>query len=105
MLRSLAVPSLAVLAAVLTTDAHALAKPCGSPVASPDLEEMLVRAHVALDLAGTDRVALDPTRRCIGIQVRTRGTARLVKLLLRGVEVPGEAVDIQVVPPAAARGA
>jgi hypothetical protein len=49
-------------------------------------------------------VAVDPAIRCIGIQVRTPGTARLVKLLLRGVEVPREAVELRVVPPAAAPG-
>ena len=54
------------------------------------------RASVALDLAGTDQVAIDSTGHCIGVQVRSYGTARLVKLILRGVEVPRQAVELRV---------
>jgi hypothetical protein len=105
MLHSLALSSLAVSAFALTSGAGALAKPCAGGTAAPGLEEMLPRARVALDIPGTEQVALDPTRRCIGIQVRTTGTARLVQLLLRGVGVPREAVDLEVVEPLPAPGA
>jgi hypothetical protein len=105
MLRSFALSSLAVSAFALSSAPESLAKPCTGVTAVPALEEMLPRARAALDIAGTEQVALDPARRCIGIQVRTRGTARLVKLLLRGVEVPREAVDLRVVEPVAVPGA
>jgi hypothetical protein len=84
-------------AAALTITPVPLAKPCDGRTAVPALEQLLPRARLALDLPGTDQVTLDPTGRCIGIQVRTPGTARLVKLLLRGVEVPRSAVDLRVV--------
>lgn len=95
---SLALPSAAAatLAATVVTP-EAVTEPCDGRAAVPALEEMLPRARVALDLAGTDEVTLDPAGRCIGIQVRTSGTARLVKLLLRGVEVPRSAVNLRVV--------
>ena len=104
MLHSLALTSAASVAVALTTTVPSLAKPCDGRMAAPALKEMLPLARVALDLPGTDHVAVDPAIRCIGIQVRTPGTARLVKLLLRGVEVPREAVELRVVPPAAAPG-
>jgi len=100
MLRSLALSSIAVSAFALTSGLDTLAKPCDGLTAVPALEEMLPRARAALGIAGTDQVALDPARRCIGIQVRTHGTARLVKLLLRGIKIPREAVDLRVVEPA-----
>lgn len=105
MLRSLALPSVVVSALALTPSFDTLAKPCDGSTAIPLLEEMLPRARAALDIPGTEQVALDPARRCIGIQVRTQGTARLVKLLLRGVKIPREAVDLRVVEPAPATGA
>jgi len=105
MLRSLALSSIAVSAFALTPKLENFAKPCDGLTAVPALEEMLLRARAALDIPGTEQVALDPTRRCIGIQVRTQGTARLVKLLLRGVEIPREAVDLRVVEPVTAPGA
>jgi hypothetical protein len=74
-------------------------------VGTPALEELLPRVRIALDLAGTEQVGLDPAGRCIGVQVRTRGTARLVKLLLRGMDVPREAVDLRVVEVQPAPGA
>lgn len=92
---SLALPSAA--AATLAATPEGVAKPCDGRTAVPALEQMLPRARVALDLAGTDEVTLDPAGRCIGIQVRSSGTARLVKLLLRGVEVPRSAVNLRVV--------
>ena len=97
MLRSLALPPLAISAFALMSAADRSVKPCDGRIAAPALEEMFPRARTALRLPGTAQVALDPTGRCIGIEVRTRGTARLVKLLLRGVEVPREAVDLRVV--------
>jgi hypothetical protein len=94
--RSLVLPSVAVAALALAATAAPSAKPC-SGAAGTALEELLPRVRLALDLAGTDEVALDPSRRCIGVQVRSRGTARLVKLLLRGMDVPLETVDLRVV--------
>jgi hypothetical protein len=105
MLRPFALSSIALSAFALTSALDTLAKPCTGLTAVPALEEMLPRARAALDIPGTEQVALDPARRCIGIQVRTPGTARLVKLLLRGVEIPREAVDLRVVEPVPAPGA
>ena len=104
MARSLALWSIAVSGIALTLGLDTLAKPCNGLTAVPALEEMLPRARAALDIPGTEQVAVDPARRCIGIQVRTRGTARLVKLLLRGVKIPREAVDLRVVEPVPAPG-
>ncbi len=105
MRRSLALSSMAVSAFVLASGLDTLDKPCTGLTAMPALEEMLPRARAALDIPGTEQVALDPAGRCIGIQVRTRGTARLVKLLLRGVKIPREVVDLRVVEPLPAPGA
>lgn len=105
MARSLALSSLAVSGIALAVGLDTLAKPCNGLTAVPALEEMLPRARAALDIPGTEQVAVDPARRCIGIQVRTQGTARLVKLLLRGVKIPREAVDLRVVEPVPAPGA
>jgi hypothetical protein len=99
MLRSFASSSIAVSAFALTPAPDTLVKPCTGLTAVPALEEMLPRARTALDIPGTEQVALDPARRCIDIQVRTQGTARLVKLLLRGVKIPRDAVDLRVVEP------
>ena len=95
--RALALTSAAIasLALTLTTPAHA--KPCSGAASVQELEELLPRASVALALAGTDQVAIDSTRHCIGIQVRSYGTARLVKLILRSMEVSREAVELRVV--------
>jgi hypothetical protein len=96
MSRSLLLTSAAAasLALALTTTG---AKPCSGTAGVQELENLLPRASVALDLAGTDGVAIDSARRCIGIQVRTYGTARLVKLILRSLEVPRNAVELRVV--------
>jgi hypothetical protein len=59
-------------------------------------EELLPRARVALDLAGTDRVGPGAAPGCVAITVRSTGTARLVKLILRGMRVPEEAAEIRV---------
>jgi len=95
--RFLVLPSAAVAVLAVALTSAPAAKPCSGGVGTPALQELLPRVRLALDLAGTDEVAVDPSGRCIGVQVRTRGTARLVKLLLRGVEVPYEAVDLRVV--------
>lgn len=70
------------------------AKPCLPPL-GVSAETLLDRAQIARRVAGTESVSLDAGR-CITIAVRTPGTARLVELLLRGVEVPAEAVRFQV---------
>ena len=101
--RSLALLSAA--AAPLTPATPALAKPCSGALSVQELEDMLPRANLALALAGTEAVAIDPSGRCIGVQVRSRGTARLVKLLLRSVDVPREAVELRVVEVYTADGA
>jgi len=79
-------------------------KPCVPPLGA-SRETLMARAEVARGLAGTETVTLDDS--CINISVRTAGTARLVELLLRGVEVPAEAVRFQIdssaVPAGAAR--
>jgi hypothetical protein len=85
------------LAIVPAHPAHA--NLCDGNTAASALEEMLPRARAALDLAGTEQVDLDPSQRCIDIQVRTAGTARLVALLLRGVDIPHGAVDLRVLEP------
>jgi hypothetical protein len=59
-------------------------------------EELLPRARVALDLAGTEQVSPGAAPGCVTIKVRTSGTARLVGLILRGMRVPEEAAEIQV---------
>ena len=74
-------------------------KPCAPPL-GVSAETLLARAMIARGLAATDAVALDDSRSCIAITVRTSGTARLVQLLLRGVEVPAEAVRFRVDPSA-----
>jgi hypothetical protein len=97
MLGSLALTSAAIASLALTLTIPAHAKPCRGDVGVQELAELLPRASVALALAGTDEVAIDPNRHCIGIQVRSYGTARLVKLILRGMEVPRKAVELRVV--------
>lgn len=67
---------------------------CTGTAGSPD--ELLSRARVALGLAGTERVGTGSRPGCVAIEVRTAGTARLVELVLRGVQVPADAVEIQV---------
>jgi hypothetical protein len=71
-------------------------KPCGA-FASRGADSLLTKGRVAMGIAGTQRVALDPSGSCLHIQVRTPGTARLVALLLRGLAVPADAVRFQVV--------
>ena len=95
--RSLALTSAAIASFAFTLTAPAHAKPCSGAASVQELEELLPRAGLALGLAGTDEVAVDPDRHCIGIQVRTTGTARLVKLILRSVDVPRSAVELRVV--------
>ena len=96
MTRALAPACAAVAWLMLTTTTSAAAKPCSGTASPQELEELLPRASVALGVAGTDRVAIDPDGHCIGVQVRTYGTARLVKLILRGVDVPRQAIELRV---------
>ena len=70
-------------------------KPCAAP-AGVSAATLLAQAEVARKLAGTENVALDASGGCIDISVRTPGTARLVELVLRGMEVPSGAVRFQV---------
>lgn len=102
---SLALSCAAVSALALSSSETQLSKPCDGTTDVPALEGMLPLARVALRIPGTDQVAVDASGRCIGIQVRTHGTARLVKLLLRGVNIPREAVDLRVVETAPPQGA
>ena len=105
MLRPLTRSLILLVAAAITTPADVFAKPCNGATPVPDLESMLPGARVALDLPGTDQVAVDAATRCIGIQVRSQGTARLVKLVLRGMNVPREVADLRVVEPSLPAGA
>lgn len=76
--------------------ADATAKPCRAP-SNVSVENLLARAGVAMDIPGTRRVAMDRSGSCLEIDVSTPGTARLVGLLLRVLEVPRQAVRFQVV--------
>jgi hypothetical protein len=105
MTRSLALTSAAAASLALALTTTAAAKPCSGSASVQELEALLPRASVALALAGTDQVAIDSTRHCIGVQVRTHGTARLVKLILRSMEVPRQAVELRVVEVKPAGGA
>jgi hypothetical protein len=105
MVRSLAPTCAAVAWLVLTMTTSAAAKPCSGTASVQELEQLLPRASVALGLAGTELVAIDSSGHCIGVQVRTYGTARLVKLILRGVEVPRQAVELRVAEVKPAAGA
>jgi hypothetical protein len=60
-------------------------------------DSVLAKAAVAKGIAGTSRVALDPSGSCVEIDVTSPGTKRLVRLVLRTLEVPAEAVRFQVV--------
>jgi hypothetical protein len=59
-------------------------------------DELLSRARPALAVAGTEEVSAGTQPGCITIAVHSRGTARLVGLVLRGVKVPAESVDFRV---------
>lgn len=84
----------AVLAAALLVPSAA--KPC-APSSLSASDSLLAKANVALALPGTRRVALDRSGSCIAIDVSTPGTARLVGLLLRGLDVPRHAVRLRIV--------
>jgi hypothetical protein len=60
-------------------------------------DELLPRARVALDLAGTEQVGPGSAPGCVAITVKSFGTARLVWLVLRGVDVPPETAEIVVI--------
>ena len=105
MSRAFALTSSAVTALVLVAPTAAAAQSCAGTAGTASLEELMPRASVALALPGTDQVAIDPGGRCIDVQVRTPGTARLAALILRGVDVPWEVVSIRVVEETPAGGA
>lgn len=71
-------------------------KPCASS-SRGIADTLLAKANVALGIAGTRRVAVDPSGSCLQIDVSTRGTARLVALLLRSLDVPHGAVRLHIV--------
>jgi hypothetical protein len=60
-------------------------------------DSVLAKAAVAKGFAGTSRVALDPSGSCVEIDVNSPGTKRLVRLMLRTLEVPAGSVRFQVV--------
>ncbi len=82
----------------------ALAKPCAGSYPAADLERFLPSARLALSLPNTEAVAFEPGDRCIRITVRSAGTGRLVKLILRGVAVPRAAVQLDLAPAREAPG-
>jgi len=86
--------SLVLLAALGTTALGAGQLKCSASALSG--AELLPRARVALDLAGTERVEPGIVPGCVTLTVRSAGTARLVALILRGMRVPEEAAEIQV---------
>lgn len=98
----LVAPALVVLMGV----ASASTKPerCAGTYAAADLERFLPGARLALSLPSTETVALEPGGRCIRITVRSEGTGRLVKLLLRGIAVPRAAIQLDVAPERRAAG-
>ena len=87
--------TLALLAALGATALGSGDLKCNGSGVSTD--ESLPRARVALDLAGTQQVGPGSAPGCVAITVRSFGTARLVWLVLRGVNVPAEAAEIVVV--------
>jgi hypothetical protein len=87
--------TLAILAALATTALGNGDLKCNGSGLSTD--ELLPRARVALDLAGTEQVGPGSAPGCVAITVRSFGTARLVWLVLRGVDVPAEAAEIVVI--------
>lgn len=85
----------ALVLAALTTSllAPSSLKCTGGSVSTDDL---LARARPVLGLAGTEQVGAAAQPGCLAISVRSAGTARLVELVLRGVQVPAESADITV---------
>jgi len=86
--------TLALLAALATAAGNGDFKCNGSGLST---DELLPRARVALDLAGTEEVGPGSAPGCVAITVKSFGTARLVWLVLRGVDVPAEAAEIVVI--------
>jgi hypothetical protein len=86
--------SLVLLAALGTTALGAGDFKCAGSGLSD--QELLPRARVALDLAGTEQVGAGSRPGCVAVTVRSTGTARLVELILRGMRVPEEAAEIRV---------
>ena len=86
--------TLALLAALATAAGNGDFKCNGSGLST---DELLPRARVALDLAGTEQVGPGSAPGCVAITVKSFGTARLVWLVLRGVDVPPQAAEIVVI--------
>ena len=94
--RSLVLAAGALLALAATASAS---KPrCEGGYDSAELQRFLPLARLALSLPSTESVALGPSDECIHITVRSWGTARLTRLILRGVAVPRAAVQVDVLP-------
>ena len=86
--------TLALLAALATAAGNGDFKCNGSGLST---DELLPRARVALELAGTQQVGPGSAPGCVAITVKSFGTARLVWLVLRGVDVPPDAAEIVVI--------
>lgn len=86
--------TLALLAALATAAGNGDFKCNGSGLST---DELLPRARVALDIAGTEQVGPGSAPGCVAITVKSFGTARLVWLVLRGVDVPPQAAEIVVI--------
>jgi hypothetical protein len=69
---------------------------CQGELAVDDLERLLPRARLALQVPGIQAVEVDPTRRCLVITVEDIETGRFTELLMRGVAVPRRAVLLQL---------
>jgi len=87
------VPALVLVALAGSLLAPASMKCTGGSMST---DELLSRARPALALAGTEQVSAGTLPGCITVAVRSAGTARLVQLVLRGVQVPPESVDYRV---------
>lgn len=87
--------ALAALSLAVSLNVSSSRQPCAAAVPGLSTEALLQRASIARRLAGTERVELDRDG-CVAIAVRTPGTARLLGLVLRGVEVPAHVVRYRV---------
>jgi hypothetical protein len=65
---------------------------CHGDYTEAELKQYLPLAQVTLQLPSTQRVAVDPERRCLMVIVDGIGAGRLAELVLRGVAVPRDAV-------------
>ena len=72
---------------------------CHGAYTVAELQEYLPLAQVALQLPGTQAVAMDQERRCLTVTVDGYGSGRMAELLLRGMAVPRTAVLLQLSTP------